>query len=98
MFIRDFYRHLPADTTGAFGLLTPEFQRKSGGLIGYSKFYQDLAGVTIVGEPTAVDQGHVSATIRFIRHSGAVSTERFQLTLSTTVDGRIQLSGSARLP
>ncbi len=101
MFIRDFYRHLPADTSGAFGLLTPEFQRKSGGLIGYRTFYQDLASVTIVGEPTAVDQGHVnyvSATIRFIRRGGAVSTERFQFTLSSSADGKIRLSGSTRLP
>jgi carbonic anhydrase/acetyltransferase-like protein (isoleucine patch superfamily) len=89
--IRDLYGHLPGDAAGAYAMLAPDLQRRSGGLAGYSRFYQDLASVVVVGDPVPVNTDTTIASIRFQRRGGKVTIARYEFFLSVSPDGKKRL-------
>jgi hypothetical protein len=96
MFVRDFYALLPGDVPAAYALLTPEFQRQTGGLAAFSRLYRGVASVAVVGDPVAVDADTVTATVRFQRVGGVVSNERYAFTVATGPDGRMTVQSLER--
>ncbi|MCU1652181.1 MAG: non-ribosomal peptide synthetase domain protein [Pseudonocardia sp.] len=95
-FVRDFYALLPGDVPAAYALLTPEFQRQTGGLAAFSRLYRGVASVAVVGDPVAVDADTVTATVRFQRVGGVVSNERYTFTVATGPDGRMTVQSLER--
>ncbi len=80
-FVRDYYAHLPGDPQGAFEMLTPSLQQRSGGLAAYTRTYLRVASVQIVDGPALVNPSRWEATLRIQRRGGAASTERWEFTV-----------------
>jgi eukaryotic-like serine/threonine-protein kinase len=74
--VTDYYALLPDDTDAGWELLTPSYQRQTGGKRSYENFWNDIDTVTV----SAVDAtlpDRVQATIRYVAKSGnQTSTER----------------------
>ncbi|MGQ0483559.1 MAG: Pls/PosA family non-ribosomal peptide synthetase [Pseudonocardia sp.] len=96
-FVRGYYAKLPGDPTAAFAELTPERQRRVGGSAGYVKFYRDVASVTLVEGPVALDPRTVRITVRTQRRGGTVATERLDLTITPDAAGVPRVAATKRV-
>lgn len=74
--VTDYYALLPDDTEAAWELLTPAYQRKTGGWDSYERFWKSIDTVTVTSTK-ATGPKNVEAAITYVEKSGnGKSSER----------------------
>jgi serine/threonine protein kinase len=91
--VLDYYALLPNQPEQAFRMLTPEFQKQSGGLAKYEAFYNTIAAITVT-RVTPVGSGTVTAVLNFTKVSGGTTHERYQFTVVSTGSSLLIAAGN----
>lgn len=86
-FVRDYYALVTSDPESTYAMLTPEFQAESGGLEGYTGFWNTIESATpraIKADPASLS---TAFTIDYVTTSGRSTTEQGRLQLEQQGDG-----------
>ncbi|HET9649405.1 MAG TPA: protein kinase [Microlunatus sp.] len=85
--VTDYYGFLPHDTDAGWNLLTPSYQRQTGGRDSYEEFWKAMDTVTVTAV-RATAPARVQATLTYVEKSGnRKSTERRSFRLVRSGDG-----------
>jgi serine/threonine protein kinase len=94
-FIRDYLATVTSDPEAAFSMLTPRFQRESGGIEGYRGFWDTIQSARVVSftavDPTALT---VSYDVAYTRERGGPESDEVSLKL-VFQDGDYLIDGEA---
>jgi hypothetical protein len=86
-FVRDYLATVTEDPRTTFGLLSPQYQRASGGFAGYQAFWSTIAKAkpkSIHPDPGALT---VSYDVEYEKTDGSKTEEAVTLLLERTADG-----------
>jgi serine/threonine protein kinase len=93
-FIESYLATAPKDPQAAFAQLTPEFQDQSGGLDGYSGFWDTIATATPSNIEPDADRLTVSYDVAYVRDDGGHSNDSVSLDLDFQ-DGKYLIAGES---
>jgi len=93
-FIESYLATAPKDPEAAFAQLTPEFQDQSGGLDGYSGFWDTIATATPSNIEPDADRLTVSYDVAYVRDDGGHSNDSVSLDLDFQ-DGKYLIAGES---
>jgi len=85
-FVQDYFATVTSDPEATFEMLTPEFQSSSGGIEGYTGFWNTIESATpraIKADPRSLSTTYM---IEFVTTSGQTRTEQGQLQLEQQGD------------
>jgi hypothetical protein len=93
-FIESYLATAPKDPETAFAQLTPEFQDQSGGLDGYSGFWDTIATATPSNIDPDADSLTVSYDVAYVRDDGGRNNDSVSLDLDFQ-DGKYLIAGES---
>jgi hypothetical protein len=93
-FIESYLATAPKDPQAAFAQLTPEFQDQSGGLDGYSGFWDTIATATPSNIQPDANSLTVSYDVAYVRDDGGRSNDSVSLDLDFQ-DGKYLIAGES---
>ena len=93
-FVEDYIQTAVTDPASAFAMLTPAFQKQSGGLEGYEGFWGDVSTARILSINADPDALEVSYDYRYVEAPGGPHEESVTLQLSFK-DGTYLIDGEA---
>jgi hypothetical protein len=93
-FISDYLATAPSSPESGFQMLTPGFQRASGGLSGYTGFWSTIASAEPVDIQPDPDNLTVQYTVDYTREDGSTASDTVVLQLQYT-DGQYLIAAEA---
>ena len=93
-FITDYLATAPSSPESSFQMLTPGFQRASGGLSGYTGFWSTIASAEPVDIQPDPDNLTVQYTVDYTREDGSTASDTVVLQLQYT-DGQYLIAAEA---
>jgi serine/threonine protein kinase len=92
--VRDYYGLLPGNCEGAWALMTPNAQEKSGGWDTYNQFWNGLSSVQV--EQTSAQGNQVTARIRYVSTGGSDSADTYRIML-VDQNGQLMIDNFQRM-
>ncbi len=92
-FVEDYLATVTTDPASSWERLTPGFQKESGGLAGYVRFWGTIRSASPTGIRADPDAMTVSYSVVYDAKNGKTSTDEVTLTLVEGEDGALLISG-----